>query len=260
MADFKYAKFFLNTVIKLAVFLVLCCAAFYTGGFMKSPTAETVPSVIAIVITWLFLAYAEQGKRSFFSKGYMTENLVVGGMFGIGVILAAAGAAFITGNVTVSDINTDFDITKTFLETVYVYLWAGIVFYGYFFHIVQKDFGSIPAVIISSLLFTLYNRFITSAVLLDTSLTAEEGVALLNIFLIGIAAGMMIVFQGDMRSACSFLFFLGLCKLLIERGRSSVPLIIISGNLGMDGLIFTVIMIVIIITLLIQTIKTANDR
>ncbi|MCM1524466.1 MAG: hypothetical protein NC120_08425 [Ruminococcus sp.] len=247
MADLKYAKFFMGTVIKLAVFLLLCAGSGIAGRFMEPPVSRLVPSALVIVLSWLFLSYAEGGKRSFFSKGYMTENIVTGGMFGIGAVFLAAGAAFLTGGLTAAEVNTQFDLTETFLETVSVYFFGGLVFYGYFFHIVQKDFGSIASVILSSLLFTVYMSFDGAPPALS-----EEYVKFINIFLIGAAAGMLIVFLGDMRSAVSFLFLFGLCRSFIEGGRGCAPIINISGGLGTDGVVFTVIMILVIITLLLQ--------
>ena len=69
MADTKYGKFVLGSILKLAVFIVLCAGAYIASRFLGSPADKLLPSVMAVIFTFIFLAAVEGGKRSFFSKG-----------------------------------------------------------------------------------------------------------------------------------------------------------------------------------------------
>ena len=137
MADTKYGKFVLGSILKLAVFIVLCAGAYIASRF-------------------IFLAAVEGGKRSFFSKGYVLENIVPGAVYAIVIYGLSFFVLFVLGETHITGITSGFDLTEIFLQIVKFWLFAGIAVYGYFFHILQKDFGSITAVLLSALLFLIF--------------------------------------------------------------------------------------------------------
>lgn len=205
MADIKYGGFVLKTILKLAVYLVICGGTYLLcGRFAPSPADKIVPVAIAVIVSWFFLTYIEQGKRSFFAKGYMVENIMVGAFAGVLLFVVPMAVEWVLGGVTFSRVNTDFDIREPLTAALTGALFTGIVIYGYFFHIIKSDFGSVPAVIISAMLFTvspmndLYNFVKYDDI-------PVKPVFILNMFLTGIAAGLIILYQGDMRSACGLL-------------------------------------------------------
>ena len=156
MADTKYGKFVLGSILKLAVFIVLCAGAYIASRFLGSPADKLLPSVMAVIFTFIFLAAVEGGKRSFFSKGYVLENIVPGAVYAIVIYGLSFFVLFVLGETHITGITSGFDLTEIFLKIVKFWLFAGIAVYGYFFHILQKDFGSITAVLLSALLFLIF--------------------------------------------------------------------------------------------------------
>ncbi|MGN0638809.1 MAG: hypothetical protein ACI4J0_10595 [Huintestinicola sp.] len=213
MADRRYAKFFAGSVIKLVMFIVLCAAAAYASGrLLPSPFDRLAPAAAGIVISWFFLTVVEGGKRSFFAKGFLVENVVPGGTWGFGVAFAGPliGLAF---KVRYFNWNADIDITGIFLTAVASGLLSAIVIYGYFFHVIRQDFGAIPAVIISSLLYGFLSAYEVSSGLITYDIIIP---AAAYYTVIGIAAGILILQLGDMRSAAAFLFIYSLTAELSE--------------------------------------------
>ena len=221
MADRQYAKFFAGSVIKLVMFLAFCAAAGYVSKlFLPSPFDVLVTAAAAIVISWFFLTVVEGNKRSFFAKGFLAENVLPGGSWGFGAAFAGTliGLAF---KVRWINWNADVDISEMFLTAVATGLFSAIVIFGYFFHIIRYDFGSIPAVIISALLYGALSAY-----------EAKTGLITYNIIIpaaayysvIGAAAGILILQLGDMRSAAAFLFIYSLtlefCEAFTVGGRS----------------------------------------
>lgn len=213
MADRRYAKFFAGSVIKLGVFLAFCGAACHASlRFLPSPFDRLVPTAAAIVISWFFLTVVEGNKRSFFAKGFLVENVVPGGVWGFAAAFAGPliGLAF---KVRYFNWNADIDITEIFLKSVASWLFGAVVIFGYFFHIIRQDFGAIPAVIISSLLYGFFSAYgVSSGVITyDIIIPAAAYFAV-----IGAAAGVLILQLGDMRSAVAFLFIFGVTAELAE--------------------------------------------
>ena len=200
MADTKYGKFVLGSILKLAVFIVLCAGAYIASRFLGSPADKLLPSVMAVIFTFIFLAAVEGGKRSFFSKVY-----------------------------------------------------------GYFFHILQKDFGSITAVLLSALLFMIFAVSQTAGLSsYFDGISSEEVIIAIDFFLIGIIAGLLIVRCGDMRSAASFLFFYGLCTATAEGIGGAQPILEVSTHGIGIGIVSTVIMVGAVISV-ITAIKKDNS-
>lgn len=221
MADRRYAKFFAGSVIKLALFLALCGGAGYASKLLlPSPFDVLVTTAAAIVLSWFFLTIVEGNKRSFFAKGFIAENVVPGGFWGFAAAFAGTliGLAF---KVRYINWNADIDISEIFLTAVASGLFSAIVIFGYFFHIIRQDFGSIPAVIISALLYGALSAY-----------QAEKGIVTYDIIIpaaayhavIGTAAGILIIQLGDMRSAASYLFIYSLttefCRAFSSGGKS----------------------------------------
>lgn len=221
MADRQYAKFFMGTMIKLSLFIVFCAAASYLSQrLLSSPFDRLVPAAAAVVITWFFLMALEENKRSFFAKGYFLQNFFVGGVWGFGAAVAGPliGLAF-----KVREFNwfPDWDINEMLLNAAASVLFLAIVVYGYFFHILLTDFGAIPAIIISSVVYGLL-----SAVGVASGTISHEILlpAAAYYAIIGIGAGMLILGLGDMRSAVAFLFIhqvmSGIAEAFTSGGRS----------------------------------------
>lgn len=259
MADTKYGKFVLGSVIKLAVFLVLCAGVYICSRFLGSPADKLLPTVMAVIFTFIFLAAVEGGKRSFFSKGYMLENIVPGAAYAAAIYVLSFFVLFVLGEVHITGITSGFDLTEIFLQTVKFWLFAGIAVYGYFFHILQKDFGSVTAVLISALLFTVFA--VSSTAGLSSyfdGITSEEVIIAVDFLLLGIIAGLLIVRCGDMRSAASFLFIYGLCTAAAEGMGGAQPILEVSSHGIGIGIVPTVIMVGAIISV-IMAIKKDNS-
>lgn len=213
MADRRYAGFFAASVIKLVMFLAFCGAADYASKrFLPSPYYCLVSIAAAIVLSWFFLTALEGNKRSFFAKGFMLENVVPAGVWGFWV---AFGGTLIGLAFKVRYINWDasIDITKIFLTALSSDLLYGIVIFGYFFHIICHDFGAIPAVIISAIIYGLCSAYeVSSGLIIYKAIVPAAA----YFAVIGIAAGVLIIRLGDMRSAVSFLFIYRLTAELCE--------------------------------------------
>lgn len=213
MADRRYAKFFAGSVIKLVMFLTLCAGADHASRlFLPKPFDSIASAAAAIVISWFFLTVIEGNKRSFFAKGFLVENVVPGGVWGFGTAFAGSliGLAF-----KVRFINWDAspDITEIFLSAISSGLFYGIVIFGYFYHVICQDFGAIPAVIISALLYGLCSAYgVTSGIITYNIIIPPAA----YYAVIGAAAGVLIIRLGDMRSAVSFLFINSLTAELCE--------------------------------------------
>lgn len=213
MADRQYAKFFAGSVIKLVMFLAFCAAADYVSKlFLPSPFDVLATTVAAIVISWVFLTVIEGNKRSFFAKGFFAENVAPGGAWGFGVAFAGTliGLAF---KVRWINWDADLDFTEIFLTAVSSGLFSAIVIFGYFFHIIRQDFGSIPAVIISALLYGALSAYEAKAGLITYDIIIP---AAAYYSVIGTAAGILIIHLGDMRSAAAFLFIYSLTSEFFE--------------------------------------------
>ncbi|MBQ5332390.1 MAG: hypothetical protein J6K92_03905 [Oscillospiraceae bacterium] len=203
MADRAYGKFFLVTMIKLSFFLILCEAAnYFSLRLVPAPFNKLIPPLAAAVITWFFLTVIERNSCSFFAKGYFLQNVIIGGLWGFGAAVAGPLVA-LAFNVRQFNWFADCDITKIMLDSAASGLFLAIVVFGYFYHILISDFGAIPAIIISSLIFGLLSavEVLSGVVAHDILLPAAAYYAI-----IGTAAGMLILGMGDMRSAAAFLF------------------------------------------------------
>lgn len=221
MADRHYAKFFAGSVIKLMMFIVLCGAAGYASErFLPYPFNRLAPAAAAIVLSWFFLTVVEGNKRSFFAKGFLAENVLPGGSWGFGAAFAGSliGLAF---KVRYFNWNADIDITDILLTAVASGLFYSIVVFGYFFHIIRQDFGAVPAVIISSLMYGLFSAYGVSSGLITYNIIIP---AAAYYTVIGAAAGILILQLGDMRSAAAYLFMYSLtselCEAFTTGGRS----------------------------------------
>lgn len=221
MADRRYANFFAGSVIKLALFLALCGGAGYASKLLlPSPFDVLVTTAAAIVLSWFFLTIVEGNKRSFFAKGFIAENVVPGGFWGFAAAFAGTliGLAF---KVRYINWNADIDISEIFLTAVATGLFSAIVIFGYFFHIIRQDFGAVPAVIITSLLYGFLSAYGVSSGLITYNIIIP---AAAYYTVIGAAAGILILQLGDMRSAAAFLFIYSLtsefCEAFTVGGRS----------------------------------------
>lgn len=259
MADTKYGKFVLGSILKLAVFIMLCAGAYIASRFLGSPADKLLPSVMAVIFTFIFLAAVEGGKRSFFSKGYVLENIVPGAVYAIVIYGLSFFVLFVLGETHITGITSGFDLTEIFLQIVKFWLFAGIAVYGYFFHILQKDFGSITAVLLSALLFMIFAVSQTAGLSsYFDGISSEEVIIAIDFFLIGIIAGLLIVRCGDMRSAASFLFFYGLCTATAEGIGGAQPILEVSTHGIGIGIVSTVVMVGAVISV-ITAIKKDNS-
>lgn len=221
MADRHYAKFFAASVIKLVMFLAFCGAADYASKrFLPTPFDCIVSVGAAIVISWFFLMAIESNKRSFFAKGFLLENIVPGGVWGFGVAFVGTliGLAF---KVRYINWDASIDITETFITALSSGLLYGIVIFGYFYHVMCQDFGAIPAVIVSAILYGLCSAYGVYSGIITYNIIVP---AAAYFAVIGIAAGVLIIRLGDMRAAVSFLFIYSLtsefCEAVTAGGRS----------------------------------------
>lgn len=213
MADRQYTKFVLGTAAKLAVFLGLCGGAYYASGrFLHYPLDGIAPIIGAAVITAFFLFVAERDRRSFFAKGYLLENAVVGGMWGLGcaVFGPLIGLALKTRYFY---LNADPDINGILLGTLSSGTLYALIIFGYFFHIIRYDFGAVPAVIISAAAFGLLCSYGASQGLISHNILIP---AAAYYAVIGAAAGMLILQLGDVRSAVMFIFVYSFVSELAE--------------------------------------------
>lgn len=221
MADKKYGSFFMGTMIKLSLFLVLCAAAdHFSGRIVPKPFDKLVPALAAVFITWFFLTVIEKRSRSFFASGYLLQNVIIGGLWGLGA--AVAGPLIdLAFKVRRFNLFPDIDLNGIMLDSVATGLFFAIVIYGYFFHILLSDFGAIPAIAVSSLVYGLLSAFEVMAgyMAYDVLMPAMAYYAIL-----GVAAGMLEIAVGDMRSAAAFLFIYQLmsriCSAFTSGGRS----------------------------------------
>jgi len=261
MADTKYGKYVLGSVIKLLVFLALCVGVYLAADFLDSPVRELLPSIMAVIFTYIFLTIVEGGKRSFFSKGYMLENIVPGAVYAVVIYALSFFVLFVLGETHITGITSDFDLTQIFLQAVKYWLFAGIGIYGYFFHITQKDFGSIAAVLLSALVFTLFAvSQATGLSVYFNGITTAEIINTAGYFLLGIVSGLLIVHCGDMRSASSFLFIYGLLTSAAEGIGETKPILELSANDNGIGIsiVSSIVMVAAAINLLLA-IKKDNE-
>lgn len=208
----KYAGFVIGTVFKLAFYLVVCfIAALLCRRFAPWAAANTAAPAIAVFVSWLFLTYAEQGKRSFFAKGYLLENVIVGAVTGFGVFAIAAFIEWVFQNLSIDGFISDFDIRDTLYGTFGKELFIGIVIFGYFFHIIKMDFGRITAIIISDIAYAVYILYMNGSLdsVLQNYSDPHNILILVNLLLTGTAAGLISYYLGDMRSSCAFLAMFG---------------------------------------------------
>ncbi len=216
MADKKYLKFFIGTVIKLTVFLVLCIGARFGFVFAPSPVNKIAPFVFSVLVTCLFLFYIEGNKRSFLSKGYMVENIVTGGAWGIGTAVISPVLFLLLGDVAIVGFPSGFDPRESVYAVMASSLFLSVVIFGYFFHIIQYDFGAIPAVVLSSVVFAVLMgmmRFGSAEGIMAFDEYIASAVAYIPM---GIVAGMLILNFGDMRSAAAFLSLNELTQILVS--------------------------------------------
>lgn len=266
MADIKYLKFCLGTYFKLFIFLLLSFAAYFALSFAPAPIDKLGPAAVMIILNWFFLTYIEGGQRSFFSKGYMVENIVPGALCGFIPLLVLA-VLVLTGKAQFSGINSSFDLTASFLYMLRTGFFISLAVFGYFYHIICKDFGAIAAVIISAVLYTLAELFLfgnisTSAFIhigADGTLSSTILIFAVNILLTGILAGMLPLCLGDMRSATAFICFTQLCRLAVYGGGDTSPLLRMTGDADFSGsIIYTLILIISIIISIISYSRSKN--
>ena len=260
--DKKYVAFVGSSVVKLLIYLLLCAGVYFVSGFADPPLDSLIPPIAAAFLCFVFLSVIEEGKRSFFSKGYCLENVVPGAAAGGAVYVIIVFAAFLKGDFSFTGLENGFDLTETFLRFAGTYLFAAIAIYGYFFHIVQKDFGSITAVILSSVLYALFFLKLTGGLtILADGVTASEGVYAASFLLTGVIAGLLIVRRGDMRSASAFLFLYGLCVLIVEGSDKTAALITYGGDHQLStGLVSVMVSLMVIIYFIISIIVESRDK
>ncbi len=260
MPDIRYRKFVLSTVLKLTVYMLMCIAVrLLCARFAPYPVDKIIPWAAAAVITWFFLTYIEQGKRSFFAKGYMVENILPGAVYGVAVFALSVVLECVMGKIRVNGLITDFDVREPVYEVMAYSLFAGVVIFGYVFHILKQDFGAIPAVIISSVLYLVYSVFFHSSwfggLIKSGNLSNPDTlIPLINVLLIGIAACLLEMYLGDMRSAASFLCFVYFMERLtvymlagFYRSRA-----LISSAFLYQSFIFTAVLIIFSVKLIIS--------
>lgn len=256
MADLNYGKFVLSTYCKLLIFLVLCAGAYIGFGFAAAPIDKLGPPVAAILLTVLFLNVGEGGKRSFLSKGYMVDNIVPGVFWGLAVVLVTAVIYLILGEYIIGSIHPSFDLTDGFLWALSTGFFAGTVIFGYFFHIICKDFGAVPAVIISVIVYLLAEMFLFgnisgAAVISDISsgkLSAVLGIQMINTVLMGVFASLLILDRGDMRSALMFLFAQKLSEVVLCGRADIAPVLTGNEDFGISAsIIFTIVLVAALI-------------
>lgn len=224
MIDKKYVGFCLNTIIKLSAYILICIGILIISARLPQNSVSMLfPSAAAAIVTAFFLAVIEKGKRSFFAKGYMTANIVVGGFFGFLAMAASLGAEILLGSIRINAIVTDFDVKEPFYSVFGYSLFAGIVIFGYLFHIIHKDFGYITAIILGAVLYLVYAACFHSSTFSVFVLSAfdfadpSDYVPVVNMLLIGIIAGLFIIYLGDMRSAAAFLCLFRLTEGFADR-------------------------------------------
>ncbi|MDE6592646.1 MAG: hypothetical protein K2K57_06250 [Oscillospiraceae bacterium] len=209
MSGNKGARFAVNTVIKLLVYLLICMAAYVLCGLMVGAGRHFAPPVAAAAVTWLFLRFMEGGKRSFFAKGYMLENIVPGAVIGVLTAALPMVIELLLGMLSIDGFTSGADIREPFYEVFRESLFAGIVFFGYIFHILQKDAGNICAVMVSSLLYAAFGLITlgnAEGVWLVINIKGDMDIIyILSLLLTGAAAGICIMSFGDMRSGTAFI-------------------------------------------------------
>lgn len=249
-------RFVLGTIVKLLVYLVICAAAAYVcGRFSPEDTVFVAVPLSAAIINWVCLTYIEMGKRSFLSKGYLLENIFIGAIVGLIVILAAAGVEWVFGKLSMNGFYSDYDVRETIHEVCLHELLAGIVIFGYFYHIIKQDFGMILAVIAASLLyalFVMYDKYDGIQTVISSVSSPSQMVTIFNIILIGVAAALIQIYLGDVRSSCSFLCLFGfgdrlIWQLCISRYNGAV---ISDTGVLYDSIIFTAVILLACVTIL----------
>lgn len=226
--DFKYIKFFFTTVLKLLMFLVLCFGAAFLCRRANYPLSSIAPPLPAACFTFIFLTAAEGGGRSFFCKGYLLENMIPGALWGLGAAAAGPLLGLGLGALSLHALPDSFDIRDNLYYACGTGLFLSVVIFGYFFHIIQMDFGGVPAVIISAL---LYGTVITAQGGYFSSADPRQLALTIAYFaLIGTAPGLLILNLGDMRSAAAFLFMESFCSSLADD--------LTSGNAGDFAVLF----------------------
>ncbi len=195
----------LDIVIKLLLFLAFCAgAAYLCGRFVPEKYAFAAVPISAAVISWVFLTYIEEGKRSFFAKGYLLENVIIGFAAGAAVFCVACAVEWLTGDLVFRGFADNFDIGIPFNAVCSHELFAGIVIFGCFFHIIRMDMGTIPAVVLSSVLYGLFGAFDRFGAFIVPD-NEESIISLSALLLTGAAAGLIQLRLGDVRSSCAFL-------------------------------------------------------
>ena len=221
MSAFKYIIFVIGTFIKLSLFLLVCFVLRYVCPMITEYYAGYyLPSAAVCFVTLLFLAIVEENKRSFFATGYAVENIIAGSASGFAVILVAMAAQWLLGNLKVDGFAVSIYPYDAIADAFLKGFFPAVVFFGYFFHIIMSDFGSIPASIISTLCYTAYECFVDHYYISDIILAKDFTdplliPMLLNFILTGAISSLLIIHIGDMRSATAFLTFLALTKSLV---------------------------------------------
>lgn len=210
--------FVLGSVAKMIIFLVLCLAVeIFIPNVADGVTAQLVPSVIAIIVSYVFLTMIEQNKRSFFSKGYMLENLIGGIATGFCVIALALVAEWVFGNLRVAGVDSSYNFASSVAVAVSQGLFPALLIFGYIFHIIMSDFGCITAGIFCSLGYTAYECFhaYKPAGQLILAGKYDDPVlvpVILNFVLVGAVCSVMVYYFGDVRSAAGFLTFMSFTR------------------------------------------------
>lgn len=232
----KSIGFGVSTALKLLVYLIICLAAYAVAPLLGGQLQYFLPPAWAAIVTWVFLRFIEGGRRSFFAKGYMVENVIPGAV--IGIISAALPMVilFLMGNVRVGGIASDFSLPEAVMQVIRSPLFAGIVIFGYIFHIIKQDFGNVPAVIISALLYCAFEMIISAGSLISIQDIAKGWRTVVLILTVAAAAGLCIIYLGDMLSAAAFLCFRELTDIIAARllnisYKVSAPDILISADM-----------------------------
>ncbi|MCM1577420.1 MAG: hypothetical protein NC078_01305 [Ruminococcus sp.] len=261
MNEKKGLGFAVNTFIKLAVYLLICMGIYLLSGLIEGTARHFVPAAAAIGVTWLFLKFMEGGRRSFFAKGYMLENIIQGSVAGIiAAALPMVFEALVNKRLVFDGFVSGVDFRLPLYEVFRVSLFAGVVFFGYIFHILQHDAGNVLAVVISTALYTLFGLFSVSidGGGLDVTFNSGAGlVCILTLAASGIAAGLCIVNFGDMRSGTAFICLKNLTEIMAVtmmdlryRGTAAV-----SGDFMYGSPACTVTLAVICVWLFVSAVK-----
>lgn len=196
MRDRPDVKTVFSDILKLAIYLLFSVGAMlFSFGGVPLWLAPFLPAAACIVITLVFLILVEQRSRSFFATGYMLENILLGGVAGIVSFALIAAAEYMQGSARFTGLPENIDPGKLIVSVFSGGLLAGIVIFGYFYHIISRDIGFEAAIILSALLYGLGFAGGFGA----DPLTAA------NLVLLGAAAGCVQYYLGDVRSSAAFL-------------------------------------------------------